>query len=338
MKRTLIEETRKCRLLNETELTQKEYLCELKNLNNKIASIVLGTGEGEYVGANEVVAYLESEARNKGIANALVTKKALASLSTLSKELCVSLAGSNAEYRVNKMLQYTERADASNYTNVYLTDGEEETEIDNIIVTNNGVILAEIKGAKKNVTITPEGRLVYGEDESYGNDPLAVKMERKRRLLRKVLEEKLRKRGITMPLVIESYVVFSIPKDVRININDLYKKEKICTGNKLKYIVKEFSSEQCYTDEHLEVINEIISEMATEQKKFNVDYDFNKIFEDIIQLVYTLENVDREEYARVQADHKARIWMKISRAAAVIAERSAGRAGTTVEICRKGAA
>ena len=94
------------------------------------------------------------------------------------------------------------------FKNVYSTDGEEETEIDTILVTNNGIVFLEIKNAKKDITISQDGRLLYENQISYHNDSIGDKMEKKRRLLKYQIEKEMQRLGVDKfgkPVRIESF-------------------------------------------------------------------------------------------------------------------------------------
>ena len=78
-------------------------------------------------------------------------------------------------------------------------------------------------------TKSTEVKKMFENQISYHDDCIGEKMEKKRRLLRHQIEQEMENRGVTSfgkPIRIESRIVFSTPYKMRINITDLYKKER----------------------------------------------------------------------------------------------------------------
>jgi hypothetical protein len=165
----------------------------------------------------------------------------------------------------------------SNYRNVYVSDGTDETEIDNIVVTNSGIIVLEIKSAKTDITIAEDGRLLHENEISFHNVSMGDKMGKKRALLKYQIETIARERGYDLPVHIDSYIVFSTPYNIRIKVTDLYHQEKYCFRGKLNYIIDGFNSEIHYNDVQLAQINDIIGTLASRQKTFSTNIDFEDI-------------------------------------------------------------
>lgn len=82
----------------------------------------------------------------------------LRALRLISKEIAVAMAGKRGEDRVANTYQYVTRPDARFFRNVFVSDGVEQTEIDSVVLTKNGFIILEIKNAKEDITLAPDGK------------------------------------------------------------------------------------------------------------------------------------------------------------------------------------
>ena len=154
MKNTIIENVRNSRILNEKELHFDEYVKELMELQNSLTTIALGKGESEFVRLDDAIVRLQNKAWKKGLNKTPEFCKGVKALREINKEIAICMAGMKGENTVAKSLEYVDRENIHTFKNVYLTDGEHSTEIDNVILTDNGLIVLEVKRTKQNVTIT----------------------------------------------------------------------------------------------------------------------------------------------------------------------------------------
>lgn len=285
----LIREVKNSRLLNEKTMHMNDYINELLAFQKDLGRIALNLKEDESVRLDELATRIKMKAREKDVNGNPDFIKGLVSLKEVEKELSISMSGWRGENSIANALNYVSRPNVSTYRNLDVTDGVETSELDNVVLTNNGIIILEVKRTKKDVTITEEGRLFFGDDQCYEKHPLGQKMERKRRLLKGMLEQQLQKRGIGLDVNIDSYIVFSTPRDVRIYINDYYKQEKNCRQGKLRYIVDEYTSDIQYSEVELEILETVLSEMKSRQKGFEIQLDYQQIFDDFLTMIALIE-------------------------------------------------
>lgn len=285
----LIREVKNSRLLNEKTMHMNDYINELLAFQKNLGRIALNLKEDESVRLDELATRIKLKAREKDVNGNPDFIKGLVSLKEVEKELSISMSGWRGENSIANALNYVSRPNVSTYRNLDVTDGVETSELDNVVLTNNGIIILEVKRTKKDATITEEGRLFFGDDQCYEKHPLGQKMERKRRLLKGMLEQQLQKRGIELDVNIDSYIVFSTPRDVRIYINDYYKQEKNCRQGKLRYIVDEYTSDVQYSEAELEILEMILSEMKSRQKGFEIQLDYQQIFDDFLTMIALIE-------------------------------------------------
>ena len=285
----LIKEVKDSKLLNEKTMHMNDYINELLNFQKKLGMIALDLNGDESVRFDEIATRLKMKARDKGVNGNPDFIKAIVSLKEVEKEFSISMSGWRGESSVANALSYVSRPGVSTYRNLDVTDGIETSELDNVVLTENGIIILEVKRTKKDVTISEEGRLFFGDDQCYEKYPIGQKMERKRRLLKHMLEQELQNRGCNLNISIDSYIVFSVPRDVRVYINDCYKQEKNCRQGKLKYIVDEYTTSVQYSEEEMKLLEGVLSEMKSRQKGFEIQLDYNQIFDDFLKMMNLIE-------------------------------------------------
>ena len=276
-------------VVNRTDFTFEEYLDQLISFQ-KIVSSCVYDGDDSYRLCDSITR-IQQLIRSKGIKDTPLVQKAVNRLKEANKELAIIMAGKKGEKRIEKALEYVDRPDMTFFKNKYITDGEEETEIDTILVTNNGIIILEVKNAKQDITISQDGRLLYDNEISFHNVCIGEKMEKKRRLLKYQIEKEMENRGIDSigkPIRIESRIVFSTPYQTRINVTDLYKKERFWFKSILTHKVNEYYSGTCYESEDLQMLNDIIGSIESNKKRFQQKLDFAKVNSDFANLMEML--------------------------------------------------
>ncbi|RGO28042.1 NERD domain-containing protein [Dorea sp. OM02-2LB] len=232
----------------------------------------MGEDKAQYVRISEVLSRCECLARENNLYFDPKVRDGIQALRVINKEIAVAMAGKCAEDRVAKTFQYVMRSDANFFRNVYLSDGENETELDAVVITKNGFLILEVKNAKEDITIAPDGRSLFNNSSCYHDISIGEKMDRKRRLLRKRLEREFADRGIQKEIKIDSLLVFSTVRGVKIQVHDQFKKEKYCFRGSLINRIDSFESSVEYSEKEMAVINEIFQQIETEQKRFTLTF------------------------------------------------------------------
>ena len=264
-------------LLTKEKLTHEDYINELLAFQDLLANIVINDGETHRT--DEIIVELEKKARAKQVDKNLQFRKGISALRQINKEISISIAGKHGEDRVARVLEYITRPSCK-YRNIYITDGDRETELDNLILTENGLIILEVKNVKTDITINENGRILY-DNQCYHDISLCEKMQDKRDLLKAEIEKRMAEKELSIPVTIDSYIVFSTQRGVRIKVNDLCKKEKYCFKASLPFIIDAYHSGEQLTEEEMMSLDSIINEMETQKKCFDLKLDFNQIRADI---------------------------------------------------------
>lgn len=286
--------------------SREEYIEELLKFQRFASQLIL---DDETARLDEVVAAVSSAARKNGTTSNPDFVAGVRSLKAIEKEIAIHMSGKRAEDDVAHSLTFVDRFFFQDFRNVYVADQETETEIDNVILTNNGIIVVEVKSAKHNITIGEDGRLLYANSESYHNESIGDKMSAKRRLLKARIENGLRERGLDIPVHIDSYLVFVTPKRLEVTITDNFRKEHWCRRGKLQHIVNNYISDVTYTAEEYAQLAEIIGALDRNVRRFPAELDLPAIRNNFVALyaLITEQSAVNEEKpqtaAKVQSVH-----------------------------------
>lgn len=275
-------------ILIEKALTPKELTEQLLKFQNLMATLVLEGENLETARLDAVIYKMESIARANGISQDIDVRRCMQDLRAIEKEISISVAGRNGESRVARTLSYVTRPKTSFYQNVYVANDEKETEIDTIVLTNQGIIVLEVKNSKTDITITEDGRLLYSNESCFHEKSICEKMKDKRQLLTEKLKSKIETRGVDIPVRIDSYVVFSAPKGIHVNITDNCRREKYCSRGKLPYMINDYVGATYYSEEQLEILKGILSEMESSVKKFEIGMNFDQIRREVAMVLVKL--------------------------------------------------
>lgn len=278
-------------VLMSSEYTFKEYVSELTQFQDMICKMVAGDDYHEDMRIDEALFIMNSTARKNDLRNHPAICNGVLTMKKLSKEMAITMSGAKGENRVYKTLEFLNRANTHIFRNVYITDGIDETELDSIVLTDNGVIILEIKKVKSDLTLTEDGRMVFAGDECYDKVPLAQKMALKRRLLTKCLEKAVADKGLNIPICVESFIVFSAPKGQYIKINDRYHHEKYCFLSTLNKRIEEYSGQVYYKAGQLEQLGEIFSEMESNVKRFETELKYDDVRRSLAEALAVLQDV-----------------------------------------------
>lgn len=274
-----------------------EYVDQLVKFQEETAKLVLGVENAHLVRMTEVVSRCEVMAREKNLYHDSKVIEGIQALKLISKEIAVAMAGKRGEDRVANTFQYVTRSDAKFYRNVYITDGIEETEIDSVVLTKNGFIIIEIKNAKDDITIAPDGRILFNNSSCYHDTSIGEKMDKKRRILRTRLEAEFACKGIDKEVKIDSLIVFSNPIGVRIHVNDRFMHENYCLRGSLFNRIDEFESATEYMDEELIIMDEILQLIETEQKSFAIKFNpenAKRAFAEAFEVLTSVQEVKKK--------------------------------------------
>lgn len=138
------------------ELTFKEYVSEITQFQSNVCKMIAGKDYYDKMRIDEALFIMESTARKKGLRSDPVVHNAVLTMKKLCKEMAITMSGAKGESIVSKTLEFLQRPNTQVFHNVYLTDGIDETELDGIVLTDEGIIILEVKKVKNDLTLTEE--------------------------------------------------------------------------------------------------------------------------------------------------------------------------------------
>lgn len=283
---TIINEMENSGAMMRAKMTKAERLAGLLDYQAMVLRLVFNNDHAENLRLFDVIAHLQELAQERNLVEHPIILKALDDLEIISKEIAIAISGASGERQVARSIQYARR-ELFALQNVNLSDEHEKAELDQVIVTSNGVMILEVKNYKKDVTISESGQ-VYGPcNKHYSDKSLGEQMNTARYLLCAKLEQALTKIDPTIKVYIESRVVFSEPS---ITVTDLYKQEKYCFKTTLPHEIDRFSSGTEYTTEQMRTIANCIHESADADGTYDVGLNFDEIRSTFASALVLLEN------------------------------------------------
>ena len=142
-KKNIITKMENTSLLTKTAYTQEEYRNQLLSFQKMVAEMVMGETE-EHVRYEVIRSQLERKGKEKNLLGNPEFRKGLEALNKMGKETAIIISGNNGEGRIHKTLTYLERKNAL-FQNVFIESDLETTEIDEIVLTESGLVVLEIK-------------------------------------------------------------------------------------------------------------------------------------------------------------------------------------------------
>lgn len=281
--------------------SREEYIEELLKFQRFASQLILND---ETARLDEVIAAVSRAARKNSATSNPDFVAGVRDLKAIEKEIAIHMSGKRAEDDVAHSLTFVDRPFFQDFRNVYVADQKMETEIDNVILTNNGIIVVEVKSAKHDITIGEDGRLLYSNSESYHNESIGDKMSAKRGLLKARIENGLRERGLDVPVYIDSYLVFVTPKHLEITITDNFRKEHWCRRGKLQHIANNFISDVTYTPEEYAQLAEIIGGLDCNGRRFPTELNLPAIRDNFVALYSLIADHPVDNEVKPQATVK----------------------------------
>lgn len=285
------------RILNSSDsiMTLQEYGDMLVEFQKTATQLIMGNRFETGMRLEEAIVHMENDARKALVYQENIVKTGIKALRTIEKEARICKAGLGAEREVVRALKYVTRPNVTTYQNVYVSDSNEESELDDIVLTNEGIIVLEVKGTKEDITITSDGRLVRGGNKCYGKGNFGEKMISKRKILQSMLEKALEERGLDIPVVIDSIVVFSAPPKTYINVEDKYHKEKYCFKSHIAAKIDSYAGYAWYTKEQMEALDSILKEFAGVRTGFEHVADLKRLCMEFVAAMEVVYGNEREE-------------------------------------------
>ena len=286
------DEMAKRKIFSNKKCSLEENINNLLGMQKFLGMITIGN-EDDSIRYEEIIASCMSKARKKNLQNNKKVISGINSIKELNKNTSINISGYYGEQRINDTLSNINRPDVVVFRNIDINDGNNETELDNVVVTNNGIIIIESKTIKSNITITENG-LIMRDKICVHDYNVGEKMELKRNLLGNYLVDYLEDKGLDFDLQINSCIVFSSPSHSKFKVIDKYQDENWAYLNQINNIIENYETNHNYNSEQLQTIIDGIHSLEMNSKghepKYNPTTLVNNIVEMLIILGFVKEN------------------------------------------------
>ncbi len=295
---SIVKEMEQTGIMMRNMMTSTERLSGLQDYQSLVLRMVYNDDHAENLRLWDVIHHFEKLAQDKGYSENETVLAAIEDLENVAKEIAIAISGASGERQVAKSLHYARRNIIA-LPNINLQDEDDKTEIDQIVITSNGILILEVKNYKKDITISEAGQIYGPCNKSYCEKALGEQMNVKRYLLRSKLEEAMAEITPNLGVHIESRVVFSDPN---ITVTDLYKQEAYCFKTNLPHVVEQLRSEVFYNRDQMRAIADIINGFAEKDDTYDVGFDFDRIRRTFAEALIILEGDPAKTEATAQEE------------------------------------
>lgn len=313
-------------LLMKEKMTLAEWHDEMEQAVKLSGRMILGDNYLEDMDADEICAGMKYKARKLGCLQNEDVRKGIAAVKDFYHQAMIRRAGVQAEEAVSFRLQQVRRP-IQVYRNVYLCDGDRQAELDDVVVTDTGIIILEVKNLMDHALLTRDGRLVRLYDRTSESEPLSDKMRTKRDLLKRCIRAEMKKRDMAFPVNVDSIVVFRTPADRKVHIEDERRSEPWCFDGALP-------GEICHYPGHIKLMKEQMQDLNTIMEDLSVpklEIEMNEIdleeirnrFAKALAIMNAAENSREKKVQEVRKTETQKrrpaVWLPFSLGAAAAA-------------------
>lgn len=266
----------------EKKYTKDEYMEELFKLQDAILDLYRDSENLTDETIEDLIYILQNKARENGVKDSEEVRNGINALKCLEATIAIECAGRKSEEKVNRIVDENKSEETATFRNISLQLGDNETEVDEVVLTPEGIKILEVKSVRGDVVIENDGRMfVSGRTNDY--NPTGRKMKLQRDLLKSLMQIELRERKISIPLYIDSNLVLVAPKKVK--VKDFYKKEKVIFSSDIPHAIEFFEEKREYDSKQLEVLSEVLSNLEEKVKAYKTPLDVDSIKRSVAGLV-----------------------------------------------------
>ena len=277
---------------SDDEYTKDEYMKELLKLQDAILDLYRVEGKFTDENVKDLTYILQHRAWEEGLKDNEIIKEGINELKYLEKLISIECSGKKAENIVSDVVNQNKKQYVTCYRNVNLKSGKDETEVDQIILTPEGIMILEVKGVRDNVTIGGDGRIFSG-GLSHDQNPTGSQMKLQRELLKVAINRELRNMKISITPYIESTLILVAPHQIKMNNN--YGKEKVAFPCNVPDIINYYEEHRVYDENELAVLDKVLSSLEKKEKRYKRSREINPIKNSIAALVELMPPKENNE-------------------------------------------
>lgn len=276
VKRTL----KSARVLKGKNLTSKQYFDAVLEYQKALVTVV-----NNGTTFKEIKNYFENQIvdSDKDFSSLFNT------LDDVDRYVASKSSGINGEKMVKKLLGKVDR-NCRQLSEITLDDDGERTEYDQILITNNGIMILEVKNYKSPFVINSSG-VPHDLNGNLIGKNILLSMSLKRKLLIKKLLMKFKEKGIDMPLNIDEYLVFA---QERVEFRNLARGLKYVKPSNLLNVINGYSSNIQYSDDQMQLLETLVYEIGIEEYQ-KPNFNFKKLNKEIITIIKYINKLNKKQ-------------------------------------------
>lgn len=305
MNEILLNQLKNNPLVKTDKINREDKLLEMDNIHNIMSKLVFPKDDPTEIHTDEIKCRLTYLARKYGIAKDPIIINATNDLNRFCKEMSIYKSGQIGETTLSIFVEKSQRPNTYSFKNITLHDKQtsEQTEIDHLILTDDGLIILEAKRIKDNITLDQKGHLVHANGECFDRDKSVVsKIELKKTLL----ERKLNELGIDFDYKISTCLVLVTPPGKSLYYKNLHGRQQIKLVNQIPKLIENFSSYYPLKNEQKDRLLDAISCLETNKKKDFINFEYSQMISNFEKAILLLEKKQLEEDEIISSNQEIR--------------------------------
>ena len=294
MDKNLLKQLKASPLVTQQKLTREELLEERDNFQNILSKFIFPDDEYDQIHVDDIKCQIAELCRKNNLTEYECVQQTLSQLNYLHKETSIIKSGEKGEKILQNELTKCRRPSTYIFNNLdlYDTESNARTEIDSLVLTDDGIIFFEAKRVKSAVELTKDGRLVFA-DGACNNDrtPIVDNMRLKKELLTKMLKDL----GINFNFKIESYITIVPKSQSKCRFTDNYNRQPTCYVEDVLEIIENFHYYAPLKSEQLLKIYEALTKIKNSKIKQFSKFDYKSLLDNLEQVVELLDSNKKEE-------------------------------------------
>lgn len=266
----------------EQSYSKKERLEELFNLQSEVVKITFPKKDNLFTDNLrlwDALNYLKSENANSGCKANAEIKAFERDCSEIGWRIAAEIAGNKGEEKVYRRLQYKECPGVI-LRNLELSQEDQHTELDTVVITDNAVFIIEVKNTKLDVFIDEVGDQYKVSNHKRFDSKLGTKMIFRKQLVQQITNAV----GLT-DIEIINLVCFT---NSCVKIDNRCDELKTCTLSDLPYLIMKHKPQHSISASDQKFIAEALTK-ASNQERYPMDYNIEEFKTNFARAIVAVE-------------------------------------------------
>ena len=273
-------------IMVEDRMTPRDRRGVMRDYADLVLRMIFNDDHASNLQLRDGIAYMHRVAQEKGLEKSLVIAQAIDDMRKIEKEISVVPEDDLRAKMLGDAVSQCSRTSIT-FRNVVLDDNGKKENLDQVMITSNGILILEAKNYVRDTVIKVSGRIYDISGNCYLDQSLGDQMARKRSLLKSSLENVLAENNQDIPVHADSIVVFTGGTSL---VVDHYQEERICYSANLPYEIERYSSNVSYNPHEMFTLGKAIEKLLPKPEVCDVGMDFYQIRRNFATALVLLEN------------------------------------------------